>query len=211
MRAIRVHEFGEPEVLALEEVPQPTPVEGEVLVRIQAAGVNPFETVREGGLLHGAARPPLHAGLRRRRRARRTAASVSTSPTRSAAPTRSTPCVGRPTSGPCRRASPTPRVRPSACRTSRRTGPSCSVQCPEPARTSSSTAPAAAWASRRCNSPWPPASTWWAPPAARPAASWSQRRARFMCSTTATPGTRTPRSSSPAAAASTSSLSSGRT
>jgi NADPH:quinone reductase len=49
MRAIRVHEFGEPDVLRLEEVPVPTPVEGEVVVRIQAAGVNPYETyVRSG-------------------------------------------------------------------------------------------------------------------------------------------------------------------
>jgi NADPH:quinone reductase len=49
MRAVRVHEFGGPDVLQVEEVPQPQPVEGEVLVRVQAAGVNPFEAyVREG-------------------------------------------------------------------------------------------------------------------------------------------------------------------
>ena len=49
MRAIRVHEFGDPDVLRLEEAPVPAPVEGEVLVRIQAAGVNPYETyVRSG-------------------------------------------------------------------------------------------------------------------------------------------------------------------
>jgi NADPH:quinone reductase len=52
MRAVRVHEFGDPEVLLLEEVPQPEPVEGEVLVRVQAAGVNPFETyVRAGAYI----------------------------------------------------------------------------------------------------------------------------------------------------------------
>ena len=49
MRAVRVHEFGDPDVLALEEVPQPEPVEGEVLVRIQAAGVNPFESYVRAG------------------------------------------------------------------------------------------------------------------------------------------------------------------
>jgi NADPH2:quinone reductase len=49
MRAIRVHEFGDPDVLRLEELPAPTPVAGEVLVRVQAAGVNPYETyVRSG-------------------------------------------------------------------------------------------------------------------------------------------------------------------
>ena len=50
MRAIRVHEFGDPDVLTLEETPQPEPVEGEVLVRIQAAGVNPYETYVRAGL-----------------------------------------------------------------------------------------------------------------------------------------------------------------
>jgi NADPH:quinone reductase len=49
MRAVRVHEFGGPDVLQVEEVPQPEPVPGEVLVRVQAAGVNPYESyVREG-------------------------------------------------------------------------------------------------------------------------------------------------------------------
>src|SRR5665647_3714805 len=41
MRAIRVHEFGDPDVLRLEELPEPRPVDDEVLVRVQAAGVNP--------------------------------------------------------------------------------------------------------------------------------------------------------------------------
>jgi len=50
MRAIRVHEFGDPDVLLLEESPQPEPVEGEVLIRVQAAGVNPFETYVRAGL-----------------------------------------------------------------------------------------------------------------------------------------------------------------
>ncbi len=49
MRAIRVHEFGDPEVLALAEIPAPEPVEGEVLVRVQAAGVNPVEAYVRAG------------------------------------------------------------------------------------------------------------------------------------------------------------------
>jgi len=49
MLAVRVHEFGDPDVLRLEEVPQPVPVKGEVLVRVQAAGVNPFETYVRAG------------------------------------------------------------------------------------------------------------------------------------------------------------------
>ena len=51
MRAIRVHEFGGPEVLGLEEVPRPEPAPGadEVLVRVQAAGVNPVDTYIRAG------------------------------------------------------------------------------------------------------------------------------------------------------------------
>src|SRR5215468_6873484 len=42
MKAILVREFGGPDVLKLEEVPTPKPAAGEVLVRIHAAGVNPY-------------------------------------------------------------------------------------------------------------------------------------------------------------------------
>lgn len=42
-------EFGGPEVLQLEEVPTPKPGPGEVLVRIQATGVNPVETYIRAG------------------------------------------------------------------------------------------------------------------------------------------------------------------
>ena len=45
MKAIRVHEFGGPEVLKLEEVATPKPSAGEVLVRIHAAGVNPMTSI----------------------------------------------------------------------------------------------------------------------------------------------------------------------
>jgi len=49
MKAIRVHEFGNPEVLRLEEVPTPRPGPGQVLVRMQAIGVNPVETYIRAG------------------------------------------------------------------------------------------------------------------------------------------------------------------
>jgi len=49
MKAIRVHEFGSPEVLKLEEVPDPVAGPGQVLVRIKGAGVNPVDTyIRTG-------------------------------------------------------------------------------------------------------------------------------------------------------------------
>jgi NADPH2:quinone reductase len=49
MKAIRVHQFGGPEVLRLEETPDPKPGAGEVLVRIRAVGVNPVEAYIRSG------------------------------------------------------------------------------------------------------------------------------------------------------------------
>ena len=49
MKAIRVHGFGGPEVLKLEDVATPKPSGGEVLVRIHAAGVNPYDTYMRAG------------------------------------------------------------------------------------------------------------------------------------------------------------------
>ena len=44
MKAIRVHETGGPDVMRLEEVPDPAPGSGQIVVRIHAAGVNPVDT-----------------------------------------------------------------------------------------------------------------------------------------------------------------------
>ncbi|MCC7181079.1 MAG: NADPH:quinone reductase [Acidobacteria bacterium] len=50
MLAVVARSFGPPEVLALEELPDPTPGPSEVLVRVHAAGVNPCDTyMRAGG------------------------------------------------------------------------------------------------------------------------------------------------------------------
>src|ERR1700731_907786 len=49
MKAIRIHNYGGPEVLKYEDAPRPEPQAGEVLVRVHAAGVNPIVwKVREG-------------------------------------------------------------------------------------------------------------------------------------------------------------------
>ncbi|RKT55507.1 quinone oxidoreductase family protein [Saccharothrix australiensis] len=51
MKAIRFHELGGPEVLRLEEVPDPTPGAGEVLVRVSAAGISYAEVqIRSGAM-----------------------------------------------------------------------------------------------------------------------------------------------------------------
>ena len=49
MKAIRVTQFGGPEVLQIQSIDTPTCGEGEVLVRISAAGVNPVETYIRAG------------------------------------------------------------------------------------------------------------------------------------------------------------------
>ena len=49
MKSIRVHQFGEPDVLRLEEIPTPQPGSGEVLVRVHAIGVNPVDTYLRSG------------------------------------------------------------------------------------------------------------------------------------------------------------------
>lgn len=49
MRAIRFHEFGEPSVLKLEDVPTPKPGAGQVVVRVKAIGVNPVDTYIRAG------------------------------------------------------------------------------------------------------------------------------------------------------------------
>jgi NADPH2:quinone reductase len=49
MRAVRFHEHGGPDVLRVDEVEKPEPGHGEVVVDIEAAGVNPVDTYfREG-------------------------------------------------------------------------------------------------------------------------------------------------------------------
>ena len=50
MRAIQIQEFGGPEVLQVHEISRPIAAEGELLLRVHAAGINPVDTgVRSGG------------------------------------------------------------------------------------------------------------------------------------------------------------------
>ena len=51
MKAVRIHSYGGPEVLIYEDAPRPQPTEGEILIRVHAAGINPVDwKIREGHL-----------------------------------------------------------------------------------------------------------------------------------------------------------------
>ena len=50
MKAVRVHEFGGPEAMCYEEVPTPSPGEGQVLVKLAASGLNYIDVYQRTGL-----------------------------------------------------------------------------------------------------------------------------------------------------------------
>lgn len=52
MKAVRFDEYGGTGVLRVDEVPEPVPGPGQVLVRVRAAGINPGEAKIREGLLH---------------------------------------------------------------------------------------------------------------------------------------------------------------
>src|SRR4029450_13163730 len=49
MHPIRVHDFGGLDSLVEEDVPQPAPGDGEVLLRVKAAGVGPWDALIRSG------------------------------------------------------------------------------------------------------------------------------------------------------------------
>jgi NADPH:quinone reductase-like Zn-dependent oxidoreductase len=53
MKAVRMHGYGGPEVLLYEDAPRPVAGEGEVLVRIHAAGINPVDWKIRQGMTRG--------------------------------------------------------------------------------------------------------------------------------------------------------------
>ncbi len=57
MKAGRIHYFGPPNAIVIDEIPCPTPEQGELVVRVAAAGVGPWDAlIREG---KSVVRPPL--------------------------------------------------------------------------------------------------------------------------------------------------------
>src|SRR5947207_14274998 len=63
MRAILVRKHGGADVLKLEQAPDPEPRDGEVLVRVRAAGVNPVDAYIRSGAHARKAVPPYVPGL----------------------------------------------------------------------------------------------------------------------------------------------------
>jgi len=63
MKAIVATRTGGPDVLELQQVPDPQPQPGEVLVRVEAAGVNFADTMMTRGLYPGGPQPPFSPGL----------------------------------------------------------------------------------------------------------------------------------------------------
>lgn len=60
MKAVRFLQHGGPEVLQLEDIPKPSPQPGQVLLRVEAAGVNYADTVRRRGLFYPLPTPLPH-------------------------------------------------------------------------------------------------------------------------------------------------------
>ena len=50
MKAVRVHEFGDADVLRYEDVPDPSAGPGEVVIKVEAIGVNPVDTYIRAGM-----------------------------------------------------------------------------------------------------------------------------------------------------------------
>jgi NADPH:quinone reductase-like Zn-dependent oxidoreductase len=51
MKAVRIHSYGGSDVLSYEDAPRPTPAAGEVLVRVAASSVNPFDCALHAGYM----------------------------------------------------------------------------------------------------------------------------------------------------------------
>jgi NADPH:quinone reductase-like Zn-dependent oxidoreductase len=59
MKAVRVHEYGSPEVLRYEDAPRPEAGPGEVLIRVHAAAINPVDIAVRAGFFKERIKYPL--------------------------------------------------------------------------------------------------------------------------------------------------------
>jgi len=62
MKAARIRRFGPPDVILVEDIPRPGPAAGEVLVRVAASGVAPWDALIRAGRSKVSPPPPLTLG-----------------------------------------------------------------------------------------------------------------------------------------------------
>src|SRR3954465_5299610 len=62
MKAARIHRFGSPDVIVVEDIPRPVPAMREVLVRGAASGVPPWDALIRRGKSKVSPQPPLTLG-----------------------------------------------------------------------------------------------------------------------------------------------------
>src|SRR4051812_45097925 len=62
MNAARIHRFGSPGVIVVEDIPRPVPAVGDVLVRVAASGVAPWDALIREGKSKVSPQPPLTLG-----------------------------------------------------------------------------------------------------------------------------------------------------
>jgi NADPH:quinone reductase-like Zn-dependent oxidoreductase len=62
VKAARIHHFGSPDVIMVEDIPRPVPAMREVLVRVAASGVAPWDALIREGKSKVSPQPPLTLG-----------------------------------------------------------------------------------------------------------------------------------------------------
>src|SRR5206468_6257098 len=62
MNAARIHRFGSPDVIVVEDIPRPVPAGSDVLVRVAASGVAPWDALIRQGNSKVSPQPPLTLG-----------------------------------------------------------------------------------------------------------------------------------------------------
>jgi len=62
VKAARIHQFGPPEVVVIDDLSRPHPDQGELLVRVRAAGVGPWDALIREGKSNVSPPPPLTLG-----------------------------------------------------------------------------------------------------------------------------------------------------
>src|SRR3954471_16620060 len=62
MNAARIHRYGAPDVIVVEDIPRPVPATREVLVRVAASGVAPWDALIREGKSKVSPKPPLTLG-----------------------------------------------------------------------------------------------------------------------------------------------------